>query len=872
MEKFSGTIVQRKDEALEDFVKRALTYKQENQKDYNLVFNNGLDLTTENYELDQENLMEAIKKELDAQKTHKGEEPGLTNTVVQNENEDVLAFTTRAYEAAKEKNGNVTLRFQNGIELSTKGYNLEDVQTPNLLAAFYEGQTEKTEEELKEIQKNLEARATVLDTDLTDPLQFLLDASSKKYHSEEQQGAIEELERQRNQLLENKEKLLAKIVRERNIDMNAAKALHREAEIKKSRKLEKINRQIDFANATIEGYEKALESIQQDEIYSSFQEQLEAVQKQLAEQQENESTYELQTREILLQAKLDSRDDYINYLEAGITENQEKVEELNSEKQQLEKEFKEECQGIIGNIERKYGKTVNKNGTKVSEFDSIPEVLTMNQSIMTIEAELARLQRDPEEIHAHIQEMMQLGQDPELVAEEVQLLASTIKNPIIYGLLVKDQNEYMSADEQMKNLEAELAEVEARYNENNYFNEQAMIEDKSVIELLEKGIQQGYRKEEVLETELQRYEEQKRVPEYKKELKKLQSVIQTAKASLDYFSPDKKAATTAQEHIDNLKEKEQELKDKINRAEANGKVSNPRTIHRNLDNTRQFIREQIAEKKELETRNYIDVEARARDRQRIEELNKAIEELKIQKDYLGIHTVEELQEKIVERYRKELQVSSDELEGTYEDAPASLLDKIKNNQFKEKARAAFAKLTGKAKEVVETIKAGAQEVKEALDVKSKLVETFKKDIDEIDPEEVIKEEEEKKEDIQQEPNVEEAEEIDSFTEKDQEIEEFSSLEKMLEGALGEYVEGKESSKENITPVIEENKNRMVLENVMPGMLYAIKNGVPEALSSFIEAQECIDQGIEVVSTYETEGGGIDFLELQKPASEEVRTR
>ncbi len=784
------------------------------------------------------------------------------NLIVQRSDESIIDFAKRAILSAQNSKNESIFKFADGIEVSSKDVDLEDKFAPNILAVTYEiaksTEAKKTEKQgsikEQEIIDTAENDTKIeLDTEIINPLQFLLNATTEKYHSEEQRQQIEQLQGQKKQLLANKEELVKKIVMERDIDMKNSHVEKKQAQEIKAAKLERLAKSITLQEEEIASLEKEIEEQQNSATYKKEKEEL----AKLAEQIEKQSTstgskglmYAYVAKRQLLEKSVAQHEEYIRYIESKAMEHHEKIESLQLEMKEVSDQYREQVKNILANITSKYGEAENQNGKMVSNFENIPDIIVMNQSIQNVENELTRLQRNPEEIYAHITELMQNGADVELVREELGLLAATISNPLISGVLEKDKETYQVSTDQIYSLEQQLEELEKKYNTDPYFKQKEMIQDREEILLLKKGIQRNEAQIKLLEKELQRYEDQKQLPNLKAQLERLQNSIRSNEELVDYLVAGSEEKQATEDLIERLKVQEKNVIKNIRGLQKDGKVANPQQIQKNLEYEKQSIRTQNAKITELQEKDYTDTEAKKRDANKIQKLKQRIQELTEQTKYLGMHTVESLQESILEDYTKTLEnqgltISEEEIEEIYEEPSKGLLAKIKQINFKKKAMEALSNM------VI------------ALAVATHIMPTIAaSQITEIDPKDVMP-----TTTTQSEQPAEENITVDNSLNAD----EVSNLESMLVSALEDYVTEPIQDKIVSTREVAPMENTTIpQESYEPGKFYAIVGNAPIAVN-LMEAQNYIDQGYEVVSTYQEEDGQLGFLHLGETTESKTR--
>lgn len=796
------------------------------------------------------------------------------NLIVQKDGESIIDFAKRAIVSAKNSENESIFKFSDGVEITSKDIELDDKFAPNMLAATYEIaksiNPKKQEENILpiDLDENLVVPRQAddiksdpvieLDIQITNPLQFLLDATTEKYHSEEQQRKIEELQEQKKQLIKNKEELVKKLVGERDIDIQNSKLERIQNKKVKIEKIKIIDKSIRSQESEITSLETERSIKTDSEEYKNAKIEFDKIVAQIENQKSSltrGALYAMEARKQLLGKTIASHEEYIHYIDSKIMECHEKVEALKEEKKEVEAQYREQAGNILERISSKYSTTIDENGKMVSNFDEIPDIVVMNQSIQAVENELARLQRNPEEIHAQIKEMMERGADVELVREEVSLLASTISNPQISGILEKDKESYKTTTEKIQSLEAKLHKLEETYRTNPYFKQKEMIQDREEIKLLKKGIQKDQAQVELLEAELQRYENQKQIPNLKAHLEQLQASIASNQDLLAYLVPESDEKIATEDLIERLQIQERAINRSIQELQKNGKVSNPRQTKKNLEDKKTSIRVQKAKIKELEEKDYTDIDSKKKDAERIQKLKQKISDLKEQAKYLGVHTVESLQESILNDYEKTLKNQGltiseeeiEEIEETYEEPSKGLLSKLKKTGFKKKAVAALKSI------VI------------AVTIMAKAMTTYAKgEIAEIDPKEIVA-------DVTQESDSKE-ETVDTNT-PEKVVDEYSDLENMLVSALKDYViePAKEDTiSKEVTPKVEPIENTVQPEEgYQPGRFYAIVGNTPIAVN-LSEAQNYIDQGYEVVSTYQEEDGQLGFLHLGETSEGKTR--
>lgn len=798
-----NTITQKNNESVSKFIKRSLAEKRQTKEDYTLLFNNGIELTTENYDANSKDSVEYLKKSF-------------------------------AEKSINDTNATSDERDHHFIVVSDS----EDEQL-------------EKDNDSKEGQEQI-----ILDTQIIDPLKFLLEASSKKVHDEEHMAHITILQEQKHTLEENREKLMERLVHERDIDINNARFQKKQAEIIRDKKVALLETLIHVELNRIARLDADLNELSKNKIYEENQLRSLETSNDLDKMDE----YEYQVRKEQIEKSIQAYEEYGAYLENKRNEYYKNMEELARDKKTVQDICKTQCKELLDIIRTKYGTEMDENNKMISRFENIPELITINQSIQEINRELARLERNPEDIYQNIQEMMQRREDPEIVEQEVELLTLTVAAPQIPGILKKDQQAYKTTTEKIAELEESLEKVQTRYQSNDYFNQKLMIEDREEIALLERGIAIDNETAKLLEAELQRYEEQKQLPKLQTHLKRLQRTILSNKKFLTYLVSNSEEYRATKEQIENLLAQEKNIIDKIEEIQKDGKVSNPRQIKNNLDNIHQSIREQLADKRKLEEKDYIDLESKTHDSIQIRVLKKQIKQLKEQQQYLGIHTVEELKTGIMRDYRNSLHIKEtssenivDGTEITYKEANRELLKSIREHSFKLKAMQALKEI---ANAVATKFIPLEEEVKEHIEYEDdKFVDTI-----EFKPQDPY--------------NQEQEEEVESVREPKNE---FSGIESMLEEALEEYV--------NETPRIdindfhydeEQKPNKYIMDNnsiidytvnnqniIEPGRYYAILDNQTPKPVTLEEAQDYIDQGIEVISTYEDEGGSIGTLHISE---------
>lgn len=226
-----------------------------------------------------------------------------------------------------------------------------------------------------------------------------------------------------------------------------------------------------------------------------------------------------------------------------------------------------------------------------------------------------------------------------------------------------------------------------------------------------------------------------------------------------------------------------------------------------------------------------------------------------------IELVSEIAAKHMEISTRQEQVEEEEIEleepiERYEDAPKSLIEKIKSTSFIKKAAKAMAGIVAGVL-IIAGVSGLSQKDKNNMNVITE--ETKEKDEEqEIEEETVVKEE-----------TAEETKDTKSM------------IEQMQEDALQEIITaGKEANvhQDVFTAASNENEkkvgnNTTSWENATPGGIYAVKDNEKVKIN-LQDAEKYINEGYDIVSAYINEGEiiGFDKLELTQGLGSTEKTR
>jgi len=945
---------QGKNQSAEDFIEEVWKRKEETHKDYMMYFLDGETLTTNEFDSKEallneyqelSNLTEKVTVDMDtvlpsegnnSMVISEGEEKSgdISNTsipvheeptieaanlpeeprtlqekeetdaiIMQNEGEDEFEFIQRAVQETRESNLPKILKFLDGVTISTTDYDLDDKIVANIMFAEY---NKKLGEVLAETESKLESFVDTinqfeLNSQITDPLQFLLDASNQKYNSEEQKSKTLQLKKQKEDLKQQQDELYNRLTVEMSKDVAIAD------QQKKILATELKNRK-EALELTIKSNEHVVEELKKD-----LQEQT----AKMAEEQENLQTIieKIEALKATPNAKfeesyykeketcqgwINAYEEYIDFVNKELAEHEENIKRARTGIAEAAKDAKGKQEIINNNLNSKYGSVVYKDGKLCLSLDKVPEWKKLTEKRLEIESQLAKLERNPQEIHDNIKKMMLNRESEELVAQEIDLLISTIANPQIKGVLKGDESKAQSTNEQIENLENELGRVKDRYNNpDSYFNQKEKIADTQEKNDLETEIQEFERDIQSLEEQLRIHEKQKKLPKLKKRLKIVQRQIKEQEQELEYSLSDDERLDIETD-IDNLKHQEARLNERINSITKYGKIPNHWQIQRQISSLRYAIdqnRSRIIELEEKSSEDYFNYEEQTRDKESIDKLEQELEELRNQQKYLGEHNVEDLKNQILESYNKALngranennseEVSDEELNNIseseevddeelleYEEAKPSLLQKIKSSITKSKVKKAFTACVmmlliavggkayfgnsdAKTEEVATNISSELEDTDASID--GTIGEKVSQEVEKIAKEQVQEVEKQKQSEEKVETPVEE---------------ESSDLEKMAEDALQDVLDGTSNVVyDNAYDAARNENSKYILSegaqdawaNAEPGKFYAMNQEGKMIQVSLDEATDYMEQGYQVVSTFENEGGTIGYLTLENSA-------
>ncbi len=901
-------ILQGEDETVDDFIRRVLDEDSKLSENVVMNFSDGIKIPLENFDVHSPIVLNLIKGEYQTQKVkmlqqiqaNLEEKTGAyKSTVVQKASESEDDFIRRAIDIANKNDEIEFLKFSDGIQIPLKEFDLQSPLALNYISGEHIKQKTLITQGKPNIQENDQKVETVLE-EVKDPLKFLLDASSKKYRSEEQQKKLHELEENLSQLEKNREDLIELKKKEREEDYQNVKAWKKTVLEINTQKLVSIKQMINSENRQIQKLKKQLEEARKQaaEGKEDLKKAREEFENPKFSSDETDDVLYIPSSQIeLLEWKANNLDEYVSYIADSYMEHIEKLERLTSEQSKIEHSYKEEYKNSEDEFRKKYGiDSLDENGKFESKIENIPEIVEIDKRISQIKNDVAKLQRDPQKIYDEIQMMMRQQRPPEEVEKEIDLLIATISSSEIEGVFKQDQSSYESTEKEIQKIQIQMSELEARIEADQYFKQQEMMDDREEKVELKKEIQNYENVMEHLNSELQRYEEQRKLPELKKTLKQLNKAIEANKKSIKYLVLDEDDLLLQNQTIDNLYKQANRIEIRIHKIQETEKVVNPRQIQRNLEKYEQQSREAKQRIEEIDGKDrmdYKDFEARRKDVETLHKLQEKSLQLEQQQNYLEKHSPEDLKERILEDYKKSVYyISEEEISSITPPTSQALLEKIKSFSFKKKVRAAIIAI------VAAVTSLGAFKT---ADYNSSLAEVkaieSQENVD-IENEEEKKEVPESSSEISSQIDIEQGQENiteehpvleDSPVEEDvDEAEDVSDLEKDFTDAFSVFVNGPEQAALNKVvdgvdntvyataedALKEQNPMHAITtsanwENAVPGGIYAMVDGQVVAIP-YDQVQNYIDQGYEVVSAYENDEGSLGFLHLDNTSESKVR--
>lgn len=766
--------------------------------------------------------------------------------IIQMENESNEDFVRRVIDVVKKTDKQYELMFLNGKVLKTENYDLKEENfNINLIISDIE----------KQVTPN---NKNEIDTEITQYIDFIEAILLKQ--RKEQEAKLEQKLQDLNKKLEQEklriEKLNTKLSKFAKNQTEIIKKLEDDKLSILDEKIVKIEEEIKASLDAIKIKEKEFQ--QENQLLEDYQSQLNQCKN--AENPNIELIEELEEK-IENQTKIvENYQEHLNYLKQENNKlNDDKTENLLKRKE-IQKEAHKKLVEIKEEIESKLGRL---NGSFL-DMNNVPTIQELKSKISNTNIKLANLKQQ-----VNFNKVRELISNKASAADIVTEL-----NNLIAGYEQEKIENELGLKISIENREKEIRKKKNRLNQiqeklssrNNYLNQDEIEKDQQEKKEIENFNEELEQEITLLEEQLDNLET---IPHLKSKLKTFKRSREFLENKLEnaVLDDEIEIIENYQRRIEKLKSKEEAINEKIENLKGTLSAKTLLTkalIDRKLKKLREQKRINHKNKRMINNKtneDYLDEETLLKDETELNMLNTELEELKNTKNEVQIVTMAELVSETAAKYMEisnKFEDDQEEIEleepiERYEDAPKSLIEKIKTIPFIKKATKAIAGIVASVV-IISGISIVTDNDKSNIEV---ITEEENKD----EKEDIISEVEEK-------TNIEESTIEESVRKaQDQTLEEI-----IADGKEADVYQDVFSAASNV------NEKRVGIntsswESATPGAIYAVKDKEKVKIN-LQDAENYINEGYDIVSAYVNDGEiiGFDQIDLTPGLGSTERTK
>ena len=775
--------------------------------------------------------------------------------IIQMENESVEDFVKRAIDTAKNTDKHYELMFLNGKILKTENYNLKEENFDiNLIMSDLE------KEETTNIEKT-ETKSEI-NAEVTQYIDFLETTLLEK--RKEQAESLEQKLQSLNEKLEKEQLRIKKLNNKLSKDAKSQTEMIKKLEADKlailDTKITKLEEEIKASLNTIKDKEEEFQKANQllEDYHIKLKQCKNAENPDTDLMEELEEKIEYQTKVV------ENYQEHLEYLKEEHNKLKDDKNENISKRKAVQADAHKKLVDLKNEIENKIGKL---NG-KSLDINNVPTIQELKSKISETSNKIEIL-KQPVDFTKSRELIASKASTAELVAELNSLIkgfeTEEIENTL--GLQISVENR----EKEIEKKKEQINQIDERLNnKNNYLKTEEIENDQQERERLETRKQELTEEIEKLEDRLEKIET---LPHLKSDLKTLRRNREYLEDKLEFcVTPDEKEIIEVYEkRIEKIKAKEEKITAELE--ETKGILAAKALLTKVfIENKLKKLKKQRKENNQLLIKinkkteeDYIDEDRMIADETELSALKSELDELENRKDELQTITMIELVSEIAAKHMEisngHEQVEEEEIEleepiERYEDAPKSLIEKIKSTSFIKKAAKAMAGIVAGVL-IIAGVSGLSQKDKNNMNVITE--ETEEKDEEqEIEEETVVKEE-----------TDEETKDTKSMIEQMQEDALQDIIDKGTEAVVHQDV-FTAASNENEKKV---GNNTLSWENATPGGIYAVKDNEKVKIN-LQAAEKYINEGYDIVSAYINEGEiiGFDKLELTQGLGLTEKTR
>lgn len=769
--------------------------------------------------------------------------------IIQRENESAEEFVKRVIEEARKNNKQYEMEFLNGKVLKTENYKFNDENFDfDLIINDYNKENELRVTEDPTNNRSVLENSQDETSEIVQYISFLETSIGQKRQEKIDNLELnlknlgEKLEKESNRI----KKLNETLVKESSRRTSMVEKLEQEKIGIVNTKIEKIEEEIKLLEEKIR--EKEEETNKENQTLEDYREQLNQ-----AREAESQNLDELLTKTFNQEMVVENYQEHLDFMYEDVERLKIRLSEEKNKKVNIKKEASEKLNEIKEEVEAKIGKLEKENGYSFN-IENAPTIKKIKEEMNEISQEIHVLKSTKPASFQRAKEMVNNKVSTvDLVSELSGIIKGfedvTIDNT--FGLKVSLENRQKKIEE----ITEKIKKTEERLNnKDNYINTDELERDQEQKERLEEENKDIQEEIENLETQLENTEF---VPHLKSKLRVIQKNRDYLENMLEnaIIEDEVETAENYKRRIERLNNKEIEITDQIEELKGTLSLKNILTKPllenkiKKLKSKKKKNRLEIKKINGKSKEDYSNYEAIVNDEIELRNLKDELEELNKTKEELKTITTVEMVCEISEKYQnlnksQNTELDIDEPIESYEEAPKSLIDRIKSKEFRKKAIKALSGIVAGII-IISGISKITNDTKDNGEVVAE--ETEEKQIDDI-----IIEDAKKKE-----PTVTTNEEVKSKIEQMQD----DALEEIINaGASADVYDNIYDAADRSNAMNVGNNNETYYENAAPGALYAIKDG-ERVKVDIQDAVKYMEDGYEVVMAIENENQTIGYTPL-----------
>jgi len=775
-------------EKIEDFIERAILEIKNEGPIYELVFNDGVKLTSREFDKVEENLFDKIHARYIAEKNVTG---------------------------TKEE----------------KEYNFDYDQEKSI------------SEEIEQYLSELETHIVSLNTE-----------------------RIEELENKLKKLEQEKETIRANKISECDKDYQDT---YKKNDLKKNLSnsiIEKHQRKIQVLSELIKEDEQDVKNQQEnlekeEKILKEAEEKLEEL---LKSEHSNQQEINLIKKEIEYRKwSVEAYTEYIEYMKEEMEPIQDLIQHYQQQIELQEQEKKNYIRTNLEEVSRKYGTTLEEVQQKLKKkekidlpIENMPEVKTINTQISKIKQEL-ELEKNQKKCKV-IRNMINSNAPYSQIEEQLYILTKNIETKEIEDKFNLKERKTSALDKKIEEAkEKQQNLLQQLDNETEFLKKEEFEEDNKLKEMLKKDTEKALEEQQQLEEQLNNHALLAKIPTLKSTLKNMNNAVGDMERAIVLGAIPEAEIETQKEIINKTKQQIKNLETQINQIKENKPKQSINKLNAKLGIIRERIMQNNFDLKHLEEKSqedYIDtikLEKTKKELKEVETNLQSFEQTKKSSDKITIEDIKEVALEEISKFLKTKEVKKEEEQKeetveNYEDAPKTLIQKIKDKEFIKKAKKALASIAILVTMSAATLTTSSHEV---VNNNDDVITVDDENMEEENYEEVAS-----YEDIGlEEPSITIEEQIKEAQQE--------ALEKIQEKGSDAIVYASVFDAANEENGLKVNNNITSWENAEVGALYAVKDNEHIKIN-ISQAEKYMEDGYEITTTYLNEDQTIGSTKLE----------